>query len=193
MITIAWDIDDVLNELMRFWFKEWLILHPQCILKYEQISENPPHRLLGVSKEDYSNSLDEFRLSGRYRAMQPNLEIKKWFLRYGKFFRHIALSAVPQREAPVSAEWAFAHFGIWIRTFHFVPSLRKGEKLPLYDKSKKDFLKWMGKVDIFIDDTEANLSACEELGIKVVLFPQPWNKSKLSIAETLEKLRYSEK
>lgn len=171
---------------MRFWFEEkWLIEHPQCLLRYDQISENPPHRLLAVTKEEYLNSLDEFRLSGRYRKIQPTPEIKKWFLRYGKFFRHIALTAVPVKTAYVSAEWVFVHFGIWIRTFHFVPSLRKGQKIPQYDKNKKDFLKWMDRVDIFIDDNEANLRQCEELGIKCVLFPRPWNKSKLNIEETL--------
>ena len=190
MITIAWDIDDVLNELMRFWFnKKWLIEYPKCSLKYDEIKENLPHKLLGVSKEKYLTSLDEFRLSMQYRNMQPVLEVKKWFLQNGEFFRHIAITAVPIHAAYVSAEWVLRHFGIWIRTFHFVPSVRKGLRMPQYDKSKKDFLRWFGKVGIFIDDNEANIQDCINLGIKSILFPQPWNRSKLTISETLEMLK----
>jgi len=190
MVTIAWDIDDVLNELMRFWFeKKWLVNHPEVRLRYGELTENPPHKLLGVSKEEYLTSLDEFRLSAHYRKMQPIPEIKNWFLQNGKFFRHVAVTAVPIHVAYVSAEWLLKHFGTWIRTFHFVPSLRKRLKTPSYDKSKKDFLRWLGKVDIFIDDNEANIQGCRNLGIKGILFPRPWNRSKLTIAETLKILR----
>lgn len=187
MLTIAWDVDDVLNNLMNVWFeKKWKIEHPECNLKYSEIIENPPHKLLGVSKEGYLTSLDEFRLSNRYRRMQPLPELKNWFLRYGKFFRHIAVTAVPIHAAYVSAEWLLRHFGRWIRTFHFVPSIRKGLRTPRYDKTKKDFLQWLGKVDIFIDDNEANICGCEKIGIKGILFPRPWNSSRLSTREVLE-------
>lgn len=189
MVTIAWDIDDVLNELMRFWFeKKWIIGHPKVRLKYAELTENPPHKLLGVSKEEYLSSLDEFRLSIQYRRMQPIPEVKNWFLQNGKFFRHIAITAVPIHAAYVSAEWVLRHFGVWIRTFHFVPSVRKGPKVPEYDKSKNDFLRWFGKVDIFIDDNEANVRDYRNLGIKKILFPRSWNRSKLTIPETLEML-----
>lgn len=187
MLTIAWDIDDVLNELMCFWFeKKWLIEHPECTLKYDHISENPPHKLLRVSKEEYLNSLDEFRLSIQYRKMQPVPEVKRWFLQYGKLFRHIAITAAPVNAAYVSTEWVLKHFGFWIRTFHFVPSVRKGQNIPCYDKDKKSFLEWIGKVDIFVDDNEKNIRECKNLDVRVVLFPRPWNKSKLGIPQTLK-------
>lgn len=187
MVTIAWDIDDVLNELMRFWLEEkWVTGHPGCSLKYNGIRENPPHKLLGVSKKEYLTSLDEFRLSGQYRKMQPVPEVKDWFIQNGRFFRHIAITAVPIHAAYVSAEWVLRHFGVWIRTFHFVPSVRRGLKIPQYHKSKSDFLRWFGKVGIFIDDNEANLRDCRNLGIKGILFPRPWNRSKLTISETLK-------
>jgi hypothetical protein len=174
---------------MRFWFeKKWVIEHGQCALKYHQLLENPPYRLLGVTRDEYLDSLDTFRLSGQYRKIQPTPEVKKWFLRYGKFFRHITLTAVPQKAAHVSAEWVLRHFGVWIRTFHFVPSFRKGKGQPQYDKNKKDFLKWIDKIDIFIDDNEANLKQAKELGIKGILFPRPWNSSKLTINETLRNI-----
>lgn len=188
MNTIAWDIDDVLNELMRFWFeKAWLPKHPSAI-RYNEITENPPYKLLGVSKEEYLNSLDEFRLSMQYRKMQPVPEVKNWFLQNGEFFQHIAITAVPIHTAYANAEWVFRNFGVWIRTFHVVPSVRKGQRVPQYDKDKKSFLKWIGKIDIFIDDNESNLNGCEKLGIKGILFPRPWNRSKLTIKETLEML-----
>lgn len=190
MLTIAWDIDDCLNELMRLWFEEkWIPEHPACGLKYPDIKENPPHKLLGVSEEAYLNSLDEFRESLSYRNMPPNPEVKAWFSHNGGSFRHIALSAVPAHAANISAEWLMRHFGAWIRTFHFVPSLREESSSGLYDRSKKDFLRWFGKVDIFIDDSERNIRDSQELGIKGLLFPRPWNSSKLTVKEILGKLQ----
>ncbi|MEW6102078.1 MAG: hypothetical protein AB1481_07310 [Candidatus Omnitrophota bacterium] len=190
MLTIAWDIDDVLNDLMRLWLENYQRKHRNAhFLKYIDIRENPPHKLLGISKERYLASLDEFRLSGKYEKITPLPEVKRWFLRHGEFFRHIAVSAVPVSSSFVSAEWLFRHFGRWIRSFHFVPSLRNGANEPRYDKSKEDFLRWLGKGDIFIDDNETNIRECKELGIKCILFPRPWNKSKLTISQMLKILK----
>lgn len=187
MKTIAWDVDDVLNDLMRVWFEEkWIIQRPKSPLRYVELAENPPHNLLGISKEEYLSSLDEFRLSIQYRKMQPVSEVKNWFLRYGRCFRHIAVTAVPVQIAHLSAEWTLRHFGCWIRTFHFVPSVRRGYSFIRYDKTKKDFLQWLNKVDMFVDDNEINVRAAKKTGIKGILFPRPWNASKLSVKETLE-------
>lgn len=187
MLTIAWDVDDVLNNLMYEWFdKKWLPEHPGCRLKGKDIAENPPDQLLGVVKEDYLTSLDNFRLSGLFSKMKPVPEVKRWFLKYGDDFRHLVITAVPIRAASVSAQWVFSNFGKWIRTFHFIPSLRKREKIFRYDRNKKDYLLRMGKVDIFIDDNEVNMHGIEELRIRGILFPRPWNSSKLTIGETLE-------
>ena len=47
MVTIAWDVDDVLNDLMRHWFKStWKTTHPECKVIYEDLSENPPRQIL---------------------------------------------------------------------------------------------------------------------------------------------------
>ena len=71
MNLIVWDIDDVLNDLMRAWFElHWRPRHPECSLHYSQLRENPPQRVLGISESEYLSSLDEFRLSGRARAMR---------------------------------------------------------------------------------------------------------------------------
>ena len=50
MLTIVWDVDDVLNDLMAVWFRDaWLPKHAACPVRYEEITENPPHRVLGSS------------------------------------------------------------------------------------------------------------------------------------------------
>ncbi len=187
MLTIAWDVDDVLNNLMQEWLnKKWLPDHSGCRIRFNEIIQNPPHQLLKVSKEEYLKSLDEFRLSKEFTKIRPLAETKKWFLKYGDNFRHLVITAVPVKAAAVSAVWTLTNFGRWIRTFHFVPSLRREEKNFKYDRTKKDFLKWLGKVDIFIDDNELNLAGSQELGIRGILFPRPWNSSKLTITQTLE-------
>ncbi|NCQ92054.1 MAG: hypothetical protein GPI94_15440 [Microcystis aeruginosa LG13-03] len=189
MPTIVWDVDDVLNTLMKSWFEEcWLTLHPECLLQYEDLVENPPHRLLGVSLGEYLDSLDKFRLSGGFQQLKPVGEILEWFDKLGGGFRHIALTATPMVAAPISAAWVMRHFGQWIRCFSFVPSKRKGEYTPQYDNTKGEFLSWWNKADILMDDNLANFEAAKSVGIQSILMPQPWNNSKLTIAESLELL-----
>jgi len=187
--TIVWDVDDVLNELMRTWFERWWVpSHPGCPIRYDEISENPPHKLLGVSESEYLASLDEFRLSDIARQMTPVPEVLAWFRQYGDRFRHVALTATPLRTAPASAEWVMRHFGQWIRFFHVIPSPRRGEQIPIYDQSKEDFLRWWGKGDILVDDSLMNVTAAKALGIQAVLIPCPWNKSQMTLTEALDVL-----
>ncbi|MGD0281866.1 MAG: hypothetical protein ABSB95_05845 [Dissulfurispiraceae bacterium] len=187
--TIAWDVDDVLNDLMRLWFEQkWIKEHDNCELRYQEIVENPPHRLLGAAIDEYLFSLDEFRLSLLYQQMPPVKEVLSWFEKDGHNFRHIALTAVPLIAASASAQWVFRHFGPWIRTFHFVPSKREGRKTPEYDNDKGAFLKWFGKVDVLVDDSLVNIQAAESAGVKGIIMPRPWNKRETSIGGALREL-----
>jgi len=179
MVTIAWDIDDVLNDLMREWFEtEWKTEHPECKVAYEDLSENPPHRILEVSKEQYLESLDGFRADSSYKQVNPILPVKEWFIHHGKKFRHVALTAVPFFAAGESAKWVLTHFGEWIRTYHFVPSYRATCKIPDYDRTKQEFLKWNLQVDYLVDDNEDNIKGAESVGVKGILFPRPWNSQR---------------
>jgi len=189
MLTLAWDVDDVLNGLMRTWFKEWWRpRHPECMLDCEDIRENPPQQLLGVELDEYLQSLDDFRLSGRYEKMRPNSNVLEWFKKYGSSFRHIAVTSVPRVAAPVSALWVIRYFGDWIRTFHFTPSFRPGDTSTTFESTKANYLKWVNQVDIFIDDNEKNIHEVNSLGIRCFLVSQPWNFGGMKIEETLKSL-----
>jgi hypothetical protein len=189
MKTIVWDVDDVLNDMMRTWFERWWVpSHPDCRLGYDQISENPPHQLLGISKSDYLASLDAFRLSDLAKTMLPVHEVLEWFRRYGEHHRHAVLTAAPLSAAEVSAAWVMRHFGCWIRSFNLIPSPRESERTLVYDRSKTEYLKWWGKADIVVDDATQNVQEALSLGIRAVLIPRPWNRSGLSLAEALERI-----
>jgi hypothetical protein len=175
MLTIIWDIDDVLNHLMRDWLEqEWKPRHPHCPLGYSEICENPPHRVLGVSEREYLESLDIFRLSATASQMLPNATVVKWFAAHGRRSRHIAATSRPLDMAGPAAEWVLRHFGAYIRTFAVVPC-RCRANVPRYDTTKGEFLAWWGKADILVDDCRETISAAVQLGIRAVLFPQPWN------------------
>jgi len=188
MLTIVWDVDDVLNDLMRSWFEqEWLPAHPDCKVDYAGITENPPHHVLGIRKEEYLASLDSFRLSDKARLMQPNKGIIAWLQRGGDQFRHVALTARPLPTVPPAAEWVFRHFGDYIRVFGVVPS-RQEAHIPRYDQSKAEFLQWLSKADVLVDDSQENIEAANSIGVKGILYPQPWNRSELTVPETLDLL-----
>jgi hypothetical protein len=174
--TIVWDVDDVLNDLMRAWLEAaWGPVHPGAALPYERCTENPPHRLLGCTLAAYLASLDAFRLSEAGRNLAPDPGALAWFEAHGARYRHVALTAAPLAAAPHSAAWVLRHFGRWIRSFHFVPSPRLDDALPVYDRSKAEFLDWFGRADLLVDDNPEHVAAAAARGLPAVLVPRPWN------------------
>jgi len=189
MKTIAWDVDDVLNDLMRTWLQRvWIPTCPGCSIRYEQIIENPPHALLGISRAEYLASLDDFRLSPTAAELPPLPEVLGWFVEHGQRARHLAITAAPLEAAPASAAWVMRHFGHWIRSFHFIPSFREGENLPIYDRCKAEMLKHLGQVDILIDDNSENLTSAQALGVRTLQIPRPWNGCSMPLSQTLRQL-----
>jgi hypothetical protein len=179
MITIAWDVDDVLNNLTEAWLTE---NHPEAA--YEALVTNPPLEPLRLERGDYLASLDRFRAT-RFDALLPNAEVLAWFREHGHRARHVALSAVPRRFAPVSAEWTLTHFGDWIRTFSFIPSPRPDDAFPPYDPEKGAFLARTDFADALVDDNEKNILDARRLGLADLLFPQPWNSARDTPARDL--------
>lgn len=174
--TIAWDVDDVLNELTRAWFGRWTAAGRAAPAGgYEGLSANPPHEALGLGRDDYLASLDAFRASPEGLDLPPRPEALAWFEAHGGDFRHIALTATPVANAPASASWVMRHFGRWIHTYHVVPSPRAGDRVAAADADKAGFLAWLGRVDLVVDDSADVVRAADGLGIATVLFPQPWN------------------
>jgi hypothetical protein len=77
-----------------------------------------------------------------------------------------------------SARWVLTHFGEWMRTYHFIPSYRAACEIPVYDRTKQEFLKRIQQVDYLVDDNEDNIKEAELVGVKGILFPRPWNSEK---------------
>lgn len=189
MKTIAWDVDDVLNNLMQEWL-EWFKKINDIKINFEELTENPPDKILGISLSEYQKSLDEFRLSENYQKMEPVGAVLDWFKKHGHDFRHIALTSTPLNTASTTAQWVFRNFGNWIRTFHFVPSKRDNIVTPDYERDKSDFFRWFDKVDVFIDDNLENINKAEQVGIRVMLWKRPWNNADKTWQEILDELKY---
>jgi hypothetical protein len=188
MKTLVWDVDDVLNDLMRTWFeKAWLPAHPDCSIRYEQLQANPPDAFLGVDRHQYLASMDLFRLSPEGMELHPDDELLTWFSAHGSRFRHMALTARPLESAPAVAAWVMQYFGSWIRVFGVVPS-RAPLSAPVYDNTKGEYLRWLGKGDVLIDDSPENLAQAAALGLQTFAWPQPWNRASTSKAEILNQL-----
>jgi len=187
MKTIAWDVDDVLNDLMGEWLaRGWKREHPECELALADVVENPPHQLLGTSLDEYLASLDRFRLA-HGDSLAPVPEIARWFEANGARFRHLAVTAVPRRAAHVTAAWVTRHFGTWIQLFAFVPSARAGETPPSGARTKAELLQW-AKADAFVDDNPEWIEQARAAGIESFEMPRPWNRAGGDRAQILAEL-----
>ena len=177
MLTIVWDVDDVLNDLAFRWFTEaWAPLHPGGVRADDALAANPPDEsLLGASRIEYLTSLDAFRHSDGYADQAPRADVRGWFAAHGARARHVALTAVPLHVAHISAGWVLRHYGAWIRGVHFVPSARLGDPPGPPERDKGAWLQWFGHADVFVDDSAVNVGAARSLGIHALLFPRPWN------------------
>jgi hypothetical protein len=189
MKTIAWDIDDTLNDFTRIWFCDWwLPTQENVIMNYSQLTENPPNELLCISESEYLASLDTFRLSETASKVKPLYQVIRWFQENGEKTRHIALTAVPILSAPISAAWVMKYFGQWIRSYNVIPSARVNIYTPVYDRNKTEFLNWYGKVDILVEDNKATIESATNAGFLTLGIPQPWNGIKSSLSDVLSQL-----
>lgn len=187
MTTIAWDVDDVLNDLTGVWLQEqWRPAHPACRVAYGDLHTNPPHSVIGTGLDEYLQSLDEYRRCRYLSNLAPLPVALSWFEHHGDRYRHIALTSVPVQYAPISAGWVLRHFGRWIRSFNFVPSRRPGESIPTYDHTKQDFLSWWGKASVLVDDHPGNVESAQRAGAQAVLMPRPWNQAQGAVEETFK-------
>ena len=157
-------------------------------LEYEKILHNPPYTDLGITKDDYLESLDCFRL-GKYMGLEPIPEILGWFQKYGNLAHHVALTATPLSTARLSAEWVMNNFGKWIRTFSFIPSPRKGVDHIQYDKDKIIYCA-RNSIKTIVEDNVATITEAKEWGMNAVIVSQPWNSSLscVGLADELERL-----
>lgn len=187
VLTIAWDVDDVLNGLTAEWYSQ--ARSNACAWPdYQALLENPPHRLLRMSLEEYLRSLDTFRRS-RYSELAPSPAVLDWLRQHGGGCRHIALSSVPRAFADVTAGWVIRHFGQWINTFAFVASAGPRADGVSMAASKRDYLRWWGKAGVLVEDRAETLDAVADLGMRGILIPQPWNAHRgTAIAAALDEL-----
>lgn len=174
---LIWDIDDVLNTLMQQYVAYGLPENAKK-LSYKELTENPPHDLLGISKEDYLFSLDRVRAGGFYN-LPPRSEVMAFFDECGHLFDHIVLSAVPLRFMEKSSAWVLHYFGDWIQSCLFIPSHRpdRDVKSQLF-ASKAEAMKFFGPRAVLIDDSVKNVEETRSAGGRALYFPAPWNSEK---------------
>jgi len=181
---IVWDVDDVLNCLMKSWLQYWSQESGLKIILNE-IIKNPPQDILGITKEDYLNSLDTFRNSDLGKDLEVNHIIKKWFLHHGNKFNHIACTGRPIRTMPNQAWWLYKNYSQWIKTVHMTGADRDLESRKI---SKADFISFINSDVVFIDDCENNINSVSKIGGITLLYPQPWNKANYTEVEFISKL-----
>lgn len=186
MKTLVWDVDDVLCPLMARWHASWRAGHPDAP-PYDQLTANPPHALLGLTKAAYHDDLDAFRLA-HYAALPPDPDALAFLRTRGHRYRHVALTSQPRHTAHLVAGWVVQHLGHWFRTFAFVPTPRPGDDgVPRYERSKGEWLATLRSADLFLDDRPDNVASARAAGIEAWVVKQPWNDG-APLAELLSRL-----
>ena len=191
-MLILWDVDDVLNQLMKEWLKSW---HQQegfgrVNVSFDQLTDNPPHNQIDISLQKYHRSLDEFRNSLTARDLIPNKQVLHWFNQHGRDHVHIALTARPTLTMPNQAAWIYDHFGQWIQSVVAVAPARTHVDSQQHAafQTKAAYAKWLGKPLALIDDNQENIASVEDICPFALLFPQPWNSSTQTTVEALSQL-----
>jgi hypothetical protein len=191
-MLILWDVDDVLNQLMKEWLESW---HQQegigrSHVSFDQLTDNPPHNQIGISLQEYHRSLDEFRNSLAARDLIPNKQVLHWFNQHGRDHVHIALTARPTLTMPNQAAWIYNHFGRWIQSVVAVAPARKyvDSQQHAVFQTKAAYAKWLGKPSVLIDDNQENIASVKGICPFALLFPQPWNASRQKADEVLSQL-----
>ena len=170
-VTIAWDVDDVLNDLTREWAC-WAGLESQFAAGH---GSDPAEYVasLGFPKERYLASLDEFRAL-RYASLRPSGVVLDWLDRNGGRCDHVAITRTPLAAEATMRRWVDAHFGAWITEVFVSPSMRVTDPPGTTYPSKGEIVRSLGGDVVLIDDTEDNLASARGI-CESVAFAQPWN------------------
>jgi hypothetical protein len=176
---IVWDFDDVLFPLTEAWFSHVGRKFQTEVKAYDQIVKNPPLDIMGISLDEYLESLDTFRNSEIALNIEPKKVILNWFAVYGSAYRNEVLTARPLNTLDIAKEWLSKHLPNYFQGFGFVPSARPGIDISGYPKSKRAFLEKEGMSPQFlIDDKAATIDDVSQMpGVKAILYPAPWNEA----------------
>lgn len=177
---IVWDFDDVLFPLTEAWFTVCGPKIQSRITHFHQITENPPHLIMGISLEYYHESLDNFRNSEEAQLIQLNPNISDWLRINGAAYQHFILTARPLNTIKAAQCWLGNNFSEPLAGFGFVPAGRTGQELSGYYRSKQDYLMGEGMLpNYFIDDNATTINAVAKgsHGAVTILFPAPWNRA----------------
>ena len=176
---IVWDFDDVLFPLTEAWLKASGRTMQSRIVQYEQFTENPPNKIMGIPLSEYLESLDAFRLSPEAQTIEPKKVILNWFAIYGSAYRNEVLTARPLHTVTAAKSWLAIHFPNYFQGFGVVPAARPGVDISGYPQTKRAFLEAEGlKPQFFIDDSNSNISDVALMPeVHTILYPAPWNRA----------------
>lgn len=183
---VAWDVDDVLNPLMRRWL-EGFERTTGRVIPYDSLHANPPLAATGLSLDEYLASLDAFRRD-HYASLEPSPLALEWFEAEGARTRHVAVTATPLRAASTSTDWVLRHFGRWVEHVHVVPSPRPDDPTPNPPPDKGALLARMDGPLVLVDDSPAQVAGARARGLHALLYPQPWNGSEESAVDVMREL-----
>ncbi|MDB4984756.1 MAG: hypothetical protein JWM20_935 [Patescibacteria group bacterium] len=165
--TIAFDFDDVLCDTVRA-FLEFREATFGPTIAYDDLSEKPLHEDLGISEDEESKRWDLFFKNDEFCYPKPDVEKISTLENLKPHARLVILTA----------RYRLWHAQILTFVERYVPTLfeeviftdhREGKKL------KGVICKEQG-ISLLVDDNPEQIASCEQNGIEVLVFNQPWNR-----------------
>lgn len=175
--VVLWDIDDVLNKLTSELIAARGIALRSVSSPFGDVTAW--FSAQGIDKDDYLNSLDEFRRF-EYCRLSPNKDLIPLMVQVlERGASNLALSSCPTPFFSQVSEWVMRHFGPWLSGVNFVPSQRPGVLSGSNLATKHDFVSLLKGPSLLIDDSLDNLAGLNppQSGL---LYPQPWNSTTLN-------------
>jgi uncharacterized HAD superfamily protein len=170
-LTIGIDFDDVLFEFNNGFLQYFNKLHGTGFVR-EQVTDYQLHLLLGGTKEDIHDLIDEFYSSENHAFVSPVLGAVE-ALHALKDHNLVLISARPEHTRTATEKWLSEHFPGLFKNVHLTGLYRGKTK---DTKSKEEIARECG-VDVFIEDSLSHAIKITATGIPVILIDTPWNQA----------------
>ena len=170
-MKIAIDLDDVtidfVNDLLSFYNQK-----SGKSIRKEDVKTYNFWDVWGGTREEAVEIVNDFHDSDHFHKLKPVSEAIESIRELSKEHEIFFITARPIHQKEKTEKWIKKHLSETSINLIFTGKFHNPEK----SKSKAEVCKEL-EIKLILEDSWNNAKECLDLGIKVILFTQPWNLS----------------